>query len=51
MRLAILAAREDTFYVLIDGPHFEPPLPSSFFRNAELRSLCASLPNKRCDSE
>jgi hypothetical protein len=26
MRLAILAAREDTFYVLIGGPHFGPPL-------------------------
>jgi hypothetical protein len=27
MRLAILAACADTFYVLIDGRHFEPPLP------------------------
>ena len=27
MRLAILAACVDIFYVLIDGRYFEPPLP------------------------
>jgi len=27
MRLAIFAACADAFYVLIDGRHFEPPLP------------------------
>jgi len=27
IRLAILAACADTFYVLIDGRHFKPPLP------------------------
>jgi hypothetical protein len=26
MRLAILAAREDTFFALIDGPYFDRPL-------------------------
>jgi hypothetical protein len=27
LRLAILAACVDIFYVLIDGSNFEPPLP------------------------
>jgi hypothetical protein len=27
MRIAILAACADAFYVLVGGLHFEPPLP------------------------
>jgi hypothetical protein len=31
MRLAIIHAREDNFFLLIDAPHFEPPAPRPFF--------------------
>jgi hypothetical protein len=35
MRLTILAARGDTFFAPIDGPHFKPMLPSLFVETKE----------------
>jgi hypothetical protein len=44
MRLVIIAACAGAFYALVGGLHSEFPLRLSFFRNAGLRSPCASLP-------
>jgi hypothetical protein len=44
MRIALLAACADTFYVLIDALRFEPAALMDS-RNAGLRSPCASLPS------
>jgi hypothetical protein len=39
MRIAILAARADTFYVLIDGLHFEPRCVDEFSKRRATLAL------------